>query len=471
MPDHRRTVFRLLLLLLMIWNIVGLAGDVPLAAEPLPPALRMRDVQTHLLTWAPDRRVVAVVVAREPALSDADLWLVQTDGTRRPIDVHGPRHWVTNPLWSPDGARLAYVRAAYDERGYGPFPQLWLYDPISGQMMLLTDTPVFRPRFYFGQTRGLVWSPDGGSLQFVDEPGAGQVYQVEVATGRVVPLREGIQPMLLAYAREVQRSSARAGDGDMVKPLEVRNYDGTVGQGYTTVYLGDYRGNNEGSGSHPGVDISWYRICGTPIAAIAVGVVTWRRDGSGDDQDRCDPFSGTGGGSAVVIRHDNIPQRDGYGGTVYSIYLHLRDAPTVSGTVQMGDAVGLVGSTGYSTGAHLHFQLDRDTSLFHPWWWSSGMGCDVNTTSCQELVEYYTWNPMRFVQAHLASQTATPTPTRTPTRTPAGARTATSTTTASGTLTTTPSATITPTASPASPTGTRPARVFVPLFWKWGPPS
>jgi murein DD-endopeptidase MepM/ murein hydrolase activator NlpD len=466
MLNHRRAIVRLLLLL--TWSIAGIAGDAPLVADPLPPMLLARDVQAHLLAWSPDRQAVAVVVAREPALSDADLWLVQTDGTRRLIDAHGPRHWVTNPLWSPDGARLAYVRAVYDEHGYGPLPQLWLYDPASGNTMLLTDAPVFRPRFYFGQTRGLVWSPDGGSLQFVDEPGGGQVYQVEIANGRVGPLRDGIQPTLLAYAREVQHPSARADNGDMVKPLDVRNYDGTVGQGYTTVYLGDYRGNNEGSGSHPGVDISWYRICGTPIAAIATGVVTWRRDGSGDDPDRCDPFSGTGGGSALVIRHDDIPERGGYGGTVYSIYLHLRDAPTVSGTVHMGDAVGLVGSTGYSTGAHLHFQLDRDTSLFHPWWWSSGMGCDVNTTTCQELVEHYTWNPMRFVQAHLATETSTrtptPTPTRTPTPTPAGTPTATPSATA------TPAA-LTPTASPAPPMGTRPARVFVPLFWKWGPPS
>ncbi|MCC7355302.1 MAG: peptidoglycan DD-metalloendopeptidase family protein [Anaerolineae bacterium] len=482
MPDHRRTAFRLVLLLLIAWSIVSTTGDAPLAAQPVPPALSAPDVQAHLLAWAPDRQAVAVVVAREPALSDADLWLVEAAGPRRLVDAHGPRHWATNPLWSPDGAWLAYVRAVYDERGYGPLPQLWLYDSASGEPSLLTDAPVFRPRFYFGQTRGLAWAADGRSLQFVDELDGGQVYQAEVASGRVMPLRESIQPELLAYAEEAARAAPRAGNGDMVKPLDVRNYDGTVGQGYSTAYLGDYRGNDEGSGSHPGVDIAWYRICGTPIVALAAGVVTWRRDGSGDDPDRCDPFSGTSGGSGIVIRHDDFPERNGYGGTVYAVYLHLRDAPTISGTVQIGDAVGLVGSTGYSTGAHLHFQLDRDASLFHPWWWSNGMGCDVNTTTCQELVERYTWSPMRFVQAHLADQSATRTPTptrtRTATPTPGGSRTATPTATAtvSGTPTSTPSVTatpaeLTPTASPASPTATRPARVFMPLFWKWGPPS
>ena len=456
MPNHRYSTFRIILLLLIAGSTVA-AGNVPLAAQPVFPLLPASDVQAHLSAWAPDGRSVAVVVAREPALSDADLWLVQSDGTRQLIDAHGPRYWVTNPLWSPDGALLAYVRAVYDEQGYGPLPQLWLYDPAVGQTTLLTDTPTFRARFFFGQTRGLAWATDGHSLQFVDEWDGGQVYQVEVMSGRISPLRDGVQPSLLAYAQEVQHPAGRAADGDMVKPVDVRNYDGKVGQGYTTVYQGDYWGHSEGSGSHPGVDISWYHICGTPIVAMMAGVVTWRRDGSGSDQDRCDAQSGINGGNAIVIRHDNIPERDGYGGTVYAVYLHLRDAPTISGTVEIGTAVGLVGSTGYSTGAHLHFQLDRDTSLFHPWWWSSGLGCDVDNTTCQALVEHYTWNPMRFVQAHLANGSITRTPTPTATRTP----------------TLTPTATSTPivTATPTPPDGTHPSRVYVPLFWKWAPPS
>lgn len=452
-------------------------GDLRVAYLPSPdgaaPPQRLvlgpaHEVQAHLLAWSPDQRSVAVVSAREPALVDADLWLVQADGERRPVDLHGPRHWATNPLWSPDGTRLAYVRAAYDEAGDGPVPQLWLYDLSSGRARLLTDAPTFRPRFYFGQTRGLAWAADGRSLQYLDEQGAGEVYRVEVADGRVSPLKAGIRPELVAYRREVLKMAARAINSDMVKPLDVRDYDGTVGRGYTTVYLGDYRGNPEGSGSHPGVDIAWYRICGTPIAAVAAGVVVWRRDGSGDDPDRCDAFSGTSGGNAVVIRHDNIPSRDGYGGTVFSVYLHLRDAPTISGAVQVGDTVGLVGSTGYSTGAHLHFQLDRDNSPFHPWWWSDGMGCDVNTTVCQGLVERYTWSPMRFVQAHLSAQTATRTPSPTPTLTPSPSPTPTSTGTSTPTRT--------PDAPPASPTPTATRgwfrQLFLPLFGMWGsPPS
>ena len=421
-----------------------------------------REVQAHLLAWSPDGQRVAVVLAREPALTDADLWLVQADGQRRLIDGHDSRHWAANPLWSPDGTRLAYVRAAYDEFGYGPTPQLWLYDLSSGEARLLTDAPTFRPRFYFGQTRGLVWAADGRSLQYVDERDAGQLYQVAIADGRVAPLRTGIRPELARYRREVLGMVARVGAAEMMKPLDVRDYDGTVGRGYTTVYLGDYRGHNEGSGSHPGVDIAWYRICGTPIAAVAAGVVVWRRDGSGDDPDRCDAFSGTSGGSAVVIRHDDIPSRNGYGGTVFSVYLHLRDAPTISGTVQVGDTVGLVGSTGYSTGAHLHFQLDRDNSLFHPWWWSDGMGCDVNNTVCQALVEHYTWNPMRFIQAHLSSQAATRTPSPTFSPTP------TSTASATPTPTGTPAAPL-PSPTPPTPRGFR--QLFLPLFGMWGPPT
>lgn len=56
-----------------------------------------------------------------------------------------------------------------------------------------------------------------------------------------------------------------------------------------------------------------------------------------------------GYGSYIVIAHDNGTQ---------TLYAHLTDVYISSGaTVSQGDTIGTVGSTGKSTGAHLHFEV------------------------------------------------------------------------------------------------------------------
>ncbi len=86
---------------------------------------------------------------------------------------------------------------------------------------------------------------------------------------------------------------------------------------------------------HQGVDI--IAFYGTPITAAAGGTVT----GVGYDGDF---------GFRVQIT-------DSYG--FVEIYAHMETGTVVLGQyVQQGDRVGLVGSTGLSTGSHLHLQLE-----------------------------------------------------------------------------------------------------------------
>ena len=90
---------------------------------------------------------------------------------------------------------------------------------------------------------------------------------------------------------------------------------------------------------HTGIDIAAHGIEGTNVLAAASGYVT---------------FSGWSGGfgNFIMIRHG-----DGY----YTAYAHQSaNLVTVGQNVVQGQVIGLVGSTGWSTGPHIHFEIIRN---------------------------------------------------------------------------------------------------------------
>jgi murein DD-endopeptidase MepM/ murein hydrolase activator NlpD len=94
---------------------------------------------------------------------------------------------------------------------------------------------------------------------------------------------------------------------------------------------------------HSGIDIS--SSPGNPVKATADGIVS---------------FSGWSGGSGnlVVLEH-------GHGFSTF--YAHNRSIPVkVSNKVKRGDIIGYVGSTGYSTGPHVHYEIWKDGKPIDP---------------------------------------------------------------------------------------------------------
>jgi murein DD-endopeptidase MepM/ murein hydrolase activator NlpD len=95
---------------------------------------------------------------------------------------------------------------------------------------------------------------------------------------------------------------------------------------------------------HAGLDIGapW----GAPVIASADGtVVVATRNGG--------PY-----GQYVVLEHG-----DGF----RTLYAHLSRIDVAAGqAVEQGDGIGRVGSTGYSTGPHLHFEVREDGALRNP---------------------------------------------------------------------------------------------------------
>ena len=95
---------------------------------------------------------------------------------------------------------------------------------------------------------------------------------------------------------------------------------------------------------HRGVDIA--NACGTPIYAAAAGTVT-RSDGTG--------WNG-GFGKVIVIKHGNGTE---------TLYAHLSQVIAGQGDgVGQGTLVGLMGTTGRSTGCHLHFEVHSGRNPF-----------------------------------------------------------------------------------------------------------
>jgi murein DD-endopeptidase MepM/ murein hydrolase activator NlpD len=104
---------------------------------------------------------------------------------------------------------------------------------------------------------------------------------------------------------------------------------------------------------HTGKDLSC--PAGTPVHSVTAGVAHVTQGCRAGEQ-----ACGGGYGNHVYIEvqvqlpGDAGPQR------YFVLYAHLDPASAADGaTVQAGSVLGLEGSTGASTGAHLHFELDR----------------------------------------------------------------------------------------------------------------
>lgn len=123
--------------------------------------------------------------------------------------------------------------------------------------------------------------------------------------------------------------------------------------------LADYRYGDYFPGTdivHTGIDIDAKR--GTPVLAAADGEVVWAGLGLYKGPDSTDdPY-----GLAVAIRHDfGFDRRQ-----LYTIYGHLDRVDVQAGQpVKAGDAIGIVGNTGFSTGPHLHFEVRVERNSYY----------------------------------------------------------------------------------------------------------
>lgn len=124
--------------------------------------------------------------------------------------------------------------------------------------------------------------------------------------------------------------------GDIIWPLPAEHDYITSGYGY----------RNFDKSFHDAIDIA--APGGTPIYAVNDGTIIMYQ------------WVNTGGGNKVVIDH---------GSSITTTYCHLskfQEGLSVGSEVKQGDIIGYVGTTGTSTGNHLHFRIAIDGETVNP---------------------------------------------------------------------------------------------------------
>jgi len=118
-----------------------------------------------------------------------------------------------------------------------------------------------------------------------------------------------------------------------------------------------------GRRAHTGVDLA--NPVGTPVHATADGVVG-----------RADWFGGYG--LCIDLEH---------GGSLETRYGHLSRLNVVAGqSVHKGDIIGFVGTTGRSTGPHLHYEVRVEGSAVNPIPFMQGGVADMTTLASAEKI-------------------------------------------------------------------------------------
>lgn len=105
------------------------------------------------------------------------------------------------------------------------------------------------------------------------------------------------------------------------------------------------------------VDIaSW--ATNNPVVAAAAGTIVTASSGGNTQCHSVDPAS-NGLGNYVTVRHSSVT------GTTYTTYAHLATLSVTMGqSVSQGDALGIMGNTGCSTGPHVHFVVSTCQAIF-----------------------------------------------------------------------------------------------------------
>jgi murein DD-endopeptidase MepM/ murein hydrolase activator NlpD len=190
-----------------------------------------------------------------------------------------------------------------------------------------------------------------GQISYVEDLTRELSRQARMETATEVDEQVGIGgPETVAFmekaADALERNARQVGDRLRSELLRLASIpSGLPINGYISDGFGIRRNpfSGEGREFHEGLDIA--ADFGTPVTATADGLVIWAA-----------PHAGYG--NAVVLYHSN---------GITSRYGHLSRISVEPGQrVRRGDQIGNVGSTGRSTGPHVHYEIRENDQPLDP---------------------------------------------------------------------------------------------------------
>lgn len=186
---------------------------------------------------------------------------------------------------------------------------------------------------------------------------AGQLAQTQSQIQDIEALEKEYKANQAAIAKQLKEVQAEV-DAIYAKIQSEGEYDGGIMlwpvYGYKTV-TSDYGWRFGGTDFHTGIDIARTNsagqgIYGKPILAADDGKVVFTQTSY---------VPGRGYGIYLILDH---------GGGVTSLYGHTCGLNVKMGQkVKRGDTIAYVGSTGWSTGPHLHFEVRVNGNYTNPW--------------------------------------------------------------------------------------------------------
>jgi len=169
---------------------------------------------------------------------------------------------------------------------------------------------------------------------------------------------DSLMKVLAVRAQAAREAAAReagngpAGTGGPSRSVPPNSGSGFLSYPLTAPVSQEFRPRGDPLGYHPGIDFA--ANCGSPVYAAAAGDVIMTT-----------PESLSGGyGNRLIIDHGL--QR---GVDLTTTYNHLTSFVVTSGHVARGQLVAYSGTTGFSTGCHLHFETREDGTPVNPRLW------------------------------------------------------------------------------------------------------
>ncbi|MEL7590934.1 MAG: C39 family peptidase [Anaerolineaceae bacterium] len=162
----KRIGFLVLLGLLVLFLAAGFIfqGDLlnfpfnPKPADGEPPELE------PLNQPSPDGKTIVGVSADDSGMGGSQITLSHKGAKDFQVIATGDEgSWVTNPIWSPDGKTVAYLRVIDVDAGLYEIDsrfELWVYDVASGTQRLVTDSDALNPAISFDGTADILWVSD-----------------------------------------------------------------------------------------------------------------------------------------------------------------------------------------------------------------------------------------------------------------------------------------------------------------------